>query len=539
MSRRPFFSSFLGFLLLLKCADTHVSAQGVYQPLPSYSTTSAANPPEALLPPVGPPAQLSTSPQFPASFSATQAAPPPVEMGLPPDAPPEAACPPADADKPVDKSGYKYSWGGQYRILPNSSNFGFQPLTISNDQQNQTFVNQRMRVWATVNPNDNVEGYIQMQVGGINWGNANVDFSKEFKGPNFAPNAPGTDTVGILLRRGWVAYKDEECGKFRVGFLDWHDSFGDTMASSDYDFNIGGIDWTKTFKEFNDLKMVAGFFLLSDLAFLTTEENRPGAHTALLYTYDVDQPIAHDSSIGASVYWLADQGDYSYSTFNPYRSSYDYWLGIRGKTKVMDVLPINAFAMVNHGDRTDLTGATIFKHTGYAGKFEMGPLDLVLGKLSTQALYSSGSSHPGVGDTSEFRTLAQSYRDNFGSQGYWSYMYLTSPNGPSDVNDLGVSLQNRGLGLFTLQTKFDFPICNKLTGTTAAGYLRSSDKNPVGNSSNMGTEVAQQFTYNFGGGLKLDTGVAFLFTGDFYRATPTSPTPENLFEIFARLQLEF
>jgi hypothetical protein len=446
----------------------------------------------------------------------------------------ENACPPAGEEKPT----YKYSWGGQYRILPNSSNFNFQPLFIDHDQEKQTFVSQRMRVWATVNANDHVEGYIQMQIGGILWGN-NVDFPKSFVGPKFGRVPPDDDRVGILLRRGWVAYSDEDWGKVRVGFLDWHDSFSDTMASSDYEFNIGGIDWTKTFKDFHDLKITSGFFLLSDLALLTTREDRLGAHTALLYTLDVDQPLAEHTSVGASVYWIADQGDYSYSTFDPYRSSYDYWVGARGKTKLMDVLPLNAFALLNQGDRTNLSGQTVFKHTGAAGKFEMGPLELFWGKLSAQALYSSGSNHPGVGETSEFRTLAQTYRDNFGAQGYWSYLHLTTPNFPSDVNDLGVSLQNRGLGLCTVQAKYEYPIFHKLSGTTAAGYFASSCRNPQSNSRDMGTEIAQMLTYNFGAGLTLDGGVAYLFTGDFYKPTPFAPTPEHLYEIFARLQLVF
>src|SRR5262249_3860588 len=153
------------------------------------------------------------------------------------------------------------------------------------------------------------------------------------------------DRVGIMLRRGWLAYQEEDCGKFRAGILDWHDSFDDTLASSDYDFNIAGVDWTKTFRELNNLKVILGGFLLSDLALLSTQ-NPPelGSHTALLFTADVDQPIGEKSSVGASVYYLPDRGDYSYSTFAPYKSASDVWAGIRAKT-VLGVLPLGAFAL--------------------------------------------------------------------------------------------------------------------------------------------------------------------------------------------------
>ncbi len=130
----------------------------------------------------------------------------------------------------------KMTWGGQYRVLPNSSNFPFQPATISPSQPDQWFVNRAMRLWATVNPNDHVEGYIQFQVGGFNLGD-NTEFPKTFVGPFSGPG----DTLGIELRRGWMAYPDDDCGKVRVGILDWHDRFGDTMASSDYDFDVAGV----------------------------------------------------------------------------------------------------------------------------------------------------------------------------------------------------------------------------------------------------------------------------------------------------------
>jgi hypothetical protein len=461
------------------------------------------------------------------------APPPPIlsDVAIPADPKSAPACEGTEEAKPP----FKWSWGGQYRIEPNSANFPFQPLVITNHEQTETFVSQRMRLWATVNPNENVEGYIQVQIGGVLWGQ-NVDFPKTFDGPKFPPNE---DRVGIMLRRGWLAYQDEECGKWRAGILDWHDSFGDTLASSDYEFDIGGVDWTKVFKDFNNLKVVLASLFLSDLPLITTETVPLGSHTAWLLTADVDQPIGEKSSVGASVYYLPDRGDYSYPTFFPYRSAWDVWFGVRGKTVVLDTLPVNAFAILNTGERKDIYGLTDFRHTGFAGKFEAGPLPLGPGKLSAQALYSSGSSHPGEGSTDEFRTVAQTYRDNFGAQGYWSYTYLTTPNPPSDVKDLGISLQNRGLGLFTLQAKYEYPICKKLTGTSAVGWFRSSSANPTSGSSNIGTELAQMLTYHFGGGLNLDVGAAYLATGDFYKAGPTASSPNDLWMLFSRLQLEF
>jgi hypothetical protein len=503
---------------LLAGAGSRAAGQDAPRSLPPPIVPGTPVPASALTPPIPPGTQVPGSVQAPTILPAAQvpggaqaapaaspaANPPPLvlpaDSAVPGDPKPAAACENGeDAKVP-----FKWSWGGQYRFEPNSANFPFQPLFITDHEHVETFVSQRMRLWATVNPNEHVEGYIQMQIGGVLWGQ-NVDFQKTFVGPKFPPN---DDRVGIMLRRGWMAYQDDDCGKWRAGILDWHDSFGDTLASSDYEFDIGGVDWTIVFKDLNNLKIVLAALYLSDLPLITTEDVPLGSHTAWLLAADVDQPIGEKSSVGGSIYYLPDRGDYSYPTFFPYQSAWDAWFGVRGKTVVMDSVPLNAFAILNTGARTDEPGQANFRHTGFAGKFEVGPVPLGPGKLSAQMLYATGSDHPGEGDSSEFRTVAQTFRDNFGAQGYWSYLYLTTPNGPSDVKDLGVSLQNRGLGLFTLQAKYEYPICGKLSGTSAVGWFRADAHNPLNGSSEIGTELAQMFTYNFGGGLKLDAGVA-------------------------------
>jgi hypothetical protein len=518
----------LGLAALGGCLEGRAAAQSAPMPAP---------PPNPAFAPAGLQAIRWDQYEVRPGGGAPVPAPPPPDIKA--DAPPCTDAAPTPPQEVEVKFPFKWSWGGQYRIEPNADNFPFHPVALTPDDHTNRFVSQRLRVWATVNPNDHVEGYIQMQIGGVLWG-TNADFNKTFPGPRFPPpNIPGfDDRVGITLRRAWLAYSDDECGKFRFGFLDWHDSFGDTLASSDYDFNIGGVEWSKTFKEYNNLHMIAAALYLTDLPLVTDDAAPLGSHTAWLFTYDVDQPLDERTSIGGSVYYLTDAGDYSYPTFDPYKSSYDVWVGVRGKTVLMDRIPVNGFFLYNYGERTDAVGTTVFKHSGFAAKAEAGPICIGPGKLSTQVLYATGGDQTGD-NTSEFRTVAQSYRDNFGAQGYWSYLHLSTPNGPDDVADLGISLQNRGLGLLTVQAKYEYPILRKLSGSSAAGWYWSDRPNPANGSKNIGGEVAQMFTYDFGGGLKLDTGAAALMTGDFYKANPVVQSPRGLYEVFGRLQLEF
>lgn len=417
--------------------------------------------------------------------------------------------------------------GGQYRVMFNSANFGFHPETLSDDQPSQNFFNQRFRTWLTVSPNDEVEGHIQVQMGHILWGE-----NFEFPGANVAPLFPAReDRVGIALRRGYLSYQTDSWGRLRAGIQDWQDSFGQTLASSDWDFNVGGLTWARAFPRLGNMDLLFGAFQLFN-------GDVTAADSAMLFTWDGDWTGPRGNSLGWSAYYLPDRGGYSYPTAPPYRSAQDVWLGTRGHW-LSGPVPLHGFVIYNAGRRDELGEQPAFIHRGWALKGEVGPVALGPGALSFQTLYSTGDRNPDDRRSGEFRTVAQSTRDNFGAQGYWSYLAITSPHGPSDVNDLGVSLQNRGLGLFTVQTKYEYPLFPRLAGVLAVGWLRSDAPNPVSGTSEIGTELANTFTYDFGGGLNLDFGAAVLFTGDFYKPSPAAPRPDDLWMAFSRLQLEF
>lgn len=417
--------------------------------------------------------------------------------------------------------------GGQYRIMFNGANFDFHDATITDDQRSQSFFNQRFRTWLTIQTRENVEGYVQVEMGHIAWGE-NFEFPKTYVGPRFPP---ADDRVGIELRRGYLTYTSDVHGRWRVGIQDWQDSFDQTLASSDWDFNVGGLSWLTTVPALGNMRMLAGAFVLYEGIIGQADD-------ALLWTVDGDWEAENGNKFGWSVHVVTDHDQYSHPTVPPYDSSWDMWAGIRG-TLQTSLVPLHAFFIYNHGERDELGGGPDFEHSGFALKVETGPTPFWFGELRFQGLYSTGEDDPADRSSSEFRTVAQSVRDNFGAQGYWSYLAITSPHGPSDVNDLGVSLQNRGLGLFTAQAAFDYEINDCLSAVLSVGWLNSEQPNPTSDSRDMGTEVLKMFTYDFGGGLKADVGAAVLFTGDFYKPAPLAPSPDTLWEAFSRVQLEF
>lgn len=431
----------------------------------------------------------------------------------------------------------KWNIGVQWRVMADAANFDWHPATITANENTRSFVNQRFRTWLSYSPTENVGGYLQLEVGHVGWGE-DREGTKTFDA--------GGDSVGIELRRGFLRYSSEDLGTFRVGIQDWHDAFGESptlgsfdavddydsfgavLANSIWDFNVGGVSWSRTFQ-------VAGGLTLQGGVFQLWEGDDARADDVYLVGLDADLSLrTRGDSVGASLYYLKDRGEYSYPTATPYDSSWDVWFGARASKKVGTV-PLRGWVIFNKGKR-DETGGPDFDHSGWAAKVEVPGIALGAGKLSAQALYSSGDDDPTDDDSDEFRTIAQSERDNFGAQGYWSYLMLSSPHGPSDVKDLGVGLQNRGLGLWTVQVRYAFPIGERIGGTLAAGWLRSA-KNPPGGEREMGVEIGHTFHVDLGGGMALDFGGAYFFTGDFYRG-PGGGSPDNLWEAFLRMQLD-
>jgi len=495
----------------LKAQQAQLDEQAIkFQELESRPSAPAGSQPQ----PAGPAA---------AAAAPTAADPPPCTA----DPTPAGAIPPGIlipfASPAADTCYPRAIVGGQYRIMFNAADYSYHPVSISDAQPQQGFVNERLRTWLTVQTSDNVEAYVQAQMGSVLWG-TNYDLPKTFTAPWTA-----ADQTGVMLRCGYLAYHDDVLGRLQVGIQGWQDSFSQTLFSADWDFDVGGLSWVRKFPELNDTLMKFGIFELVEGSAVLVDQT-------YLLTLDLDRPVGDNDSVGFSAYFLPDRGGYSYPApvFAPYLYAWDVWLGARFRLGSA-VLPINGFAVYNMGQRQDLGGVPIFEHDGVGLKLEAGAVPAGPGKVSCQALYSTGGDTPGGG----FRTVAQSAEDNFGAEGYWSYLMLITPQGYTDVNDMGASLQNRGLGLFTLQTKYEYPICQRLSGTLAVGWMRSDRPNPANGSTDMGTEFGHDFTIDFGGGLKADLGAATLLTGDFYKPTAASPTPNTLYEAFARVQLEF
>ena len=179
-----------------------------------------------------------------------------------------------------------------------------------------------------------------------------------------------------------------------------------------------------------------------------------------------------------------------------------------------------------------------WRHTGWSTKVATS-LAAGRGTVRLQGLHATGDDGGDPSRSGEFRTIAQSVRDDLGAQAYWSLVGLTSPRGPSDVNDLGIGLQNGGLGLRTLQAGYEHPLAERWTGYVAAGWLRSDAAHPANGSTAIGTELLAEARWAMGAMMALEVGASVLLAGDYFKPDAASSAPATLHQVYSRWQLAF
>ncbi len=435
--------------------------------------------------------------------------------------------------------------GGQFRLMGNRANFGFHDRTAGADPPQRTIANQRFRTWANVHDRASCRygGYAQVEIGHLNLGSGR-EFPKTF--------GSGGDQVGVEMRRGFLWFKPAEGALIRAGVLTWEDRFGERptfadplwsvgrpgtsrapLANSDWEFSVSGVTVEAAAGE-------AWHYALGALLLERDAAPAGGQDGSWLLTADVDRAIG-SSLWGASVYYLRDDAGYSYGGFGGppagvgagVQRSTDFWIGGRGHVEHGGGTT-GLFLILNSGEIPALG----WTHTGWSAKVAT-TLAAGRGAAHLQWLYSTGNHGGDPTRSGEFRTIAQSVRDNQGAQAYWSLLGLTSPRGPSDVNDLGIGLQNGGLGLLALQAGYEHPLADRWTAYLAAGWLRSDAAHPMNGSTAIGTELLAEARWQMGSMMALEVGASVLLAGDYFKPDAAAPAPAALHELYTRWQLVF
>lgn len=413
------------------------------------------------------------------------------------------------------------SMGIQYRVMYNYSNI---PMTRSDgtvvtsftDAHSYDFFRQRLRLNIEMQPAENVGGFAQLEFRG-GWGGSSPLDSDPREGD------PTVNPFNRLQARGvryGYLYVTKQEHTLAVGILPASDQVGDTLFSADWDFNVGGIAYVAKAKGVPVDYRLAYLRLVDTVNSVVKSDLTRDGH---IYVGDVNFG-RNALKVGAHVYYLYIGGrlaDSGADTVLQAGKTEEGWYGL---TAAGDFGPaaLNGFFILNNG-RT----AGSPTHTGFAVKGE-GSLLLGPARGNLLFIYTTGDKEGDPVDD-QFSTV----QAMVGTQGYWAYTHLFTANGPSDVNDLGVRIDNGGRGLLTIQGKLSAPLIERLSGDMVVGYFQAAEDNAAGNK-DMGTEVAGMLTLEVAKNLNLQVGAAGAFLGDFF-----ATDADDLYEAFSRFQLQF
>jgi hypothetical protein len=396
----------------------------------------------------------------------------------------------------------------QYRVLFNFSNIPGPGGSTFDKTEYYDFFRQRFRVASDIHFTDNnrkvkTGGYMQIEYRG-GWGGSGPMVSD----PRLS--VPILNPFNRLqergLRYGFVYLNNKDKFNLAVGILPLTDQVGRVLFDADWDFNVGGIvisgKSTKTSYRAAYVRLIDGVGA-SGIDTFSKDGN--------MFLGDFNYSVQDDINFGLHIYGLIIPDE-----FNLGLPKYELWPSFTFDVGI-NQLKLKLLFMLNSGK----IGTTI--HTGITAKAET---DIKLGKtnLSLLGLFATGD------EVGEIKNRFTSLHELVGTAGYWAYMHIFTPSGPSDVNDLGLDPGNGGAGLLTFQTKFDFPIkTDKLKGQLYAGYVGAARKR--NETFFMGIEAGGMLTYSFSQFLNLELGAAYASIGDFYIVNA-----DGLLECFSRIQ---
>lgn len=355
---------------------------------------------------------------------------------------------------------------------------------------------------------EDVKMHMQLNIGHIQGNQSNA---------RYTPNPEDkTGDPAVAIRHALINFKVHELGgNIVAGLVPVSDKFGDTLFSSDWDFNPLALAYLGKIGD-ADIRLATAKLQEGD----STKYDDLDAHVL-----DVDVPVGA-GSIGASGYHVVAAGVGKTDVIQNY-------VGIRASQDI-GIAKVNGFILYNSGTNE----ATDKDNSGFAIKLE-GIMPAGAAKVGVMFLTASGDKD----GKDSFITPMSLIKHT----GYWGYTGKLNIQGPTDTGiDTPVNIDGAryssgsggGMGMMTLQAKADFPITEKLSGYAAIGLFQHQDA-PSGKEKNIGTDLYVQGKYNLGKNLNLEAGLDYAMLPKENDATGNNAKDNNVTLAFARLQLEY
>ncbi len=363
------------------------------------------------------------------------------------------------------EGGPEVSFGGQYRINSYSVDNG------SAGQSGQDASRARIRQNVDIKFDEQFKTHLQMELGHTT---DNIDTTNNSSRAN-----------NFAIRHAVMDYTTKNGVNLQAGLVPLGDYFGDTLFSSDWNYNPVALSATAL--------VGVGKFRVFAASLKKKSETNTTANDLAHYQLDYVLPLADKNRINVGASFIR-AGDPALASVQRNHGN----LGIGGKIEVENGLALNGFIVASRTDK-GLLAPGAGNANGTAVKLELvggaGP-----GKFGLLATHATGKS-----DGTGFLPTQALAKTN----GYWGYTGILTIQGPTDTGFDGdsVNISNNGYGLSTVQAKYAFPITQDLSAYVAAGWFGNT-KTPSGRSGGVGTDFLLMGNYRFNKFLALDFGAA-------------------------------
>src|SRR3990172_8262099 len=271
----------------------------------------------------------------------------------------------------------------------------------------------RWRPTWDVKVNNDVSMHMQLNIGHIQSNTSNARYDQD-------------DDPAVAIRHAVLNFTTPEVGgRFSAGLVPMSDKFGDTLFSSDWDFNPLALSWMGKIENI-DIRLAAGKLSENE----SHEDDDIDAYLA-----DIDLPMGN-GTIGGSIYMfrsgdgltaaLGDLGDIATQNY----------IGVRAAQDV-GFAKVNGFFVYNTGKIENCSavfcsGAAIgddVDNSGYAIKLE-GVRPVGSANVGLMFIMTSGDKEIGSTDSASSFITPMALIDH---HGYWGYTGKLNVQGPTDT----------------------------------------------------------------------------------------------------------
>ncbi len=380
-----------------------------------------------------------------------------------------------EAPQIISPKNVKVSLGGQYRInfysARNESN------NILKDHDDQRAARVRIRQNIDLKFNNGLSTHLQLELQHTTDNVTTTDMRL------------GNKKTDVSVRHAVIRYCSQNGTIIEAGIIPLHDFFHDAMFSSDWDYNPVAANFVIPIGKNGKLRLFA--------ADLKEGEENISQDDFIHYQADYLFKIGKaDLTITGTALNLQEDPSYGRSDAWHYNFGVGYSFPFRS-------IKINGFFMGSYTEK-ELIG-TNDDASGIAMLLE---LKRKIGRGDFGFLFSYATGN----DEGEGFLPPMAFSKTFG---YWGYTGILTVQGPTDTGfDFdAVNISNNGLGLTTFQARYVFPVMDKLSLYTAAGWFGNTDA-PDERKSTLGIDLFGMGIYKFNRYLELDLGLAYAHMRD-------------------------